>query len=286
VLRRSFEDVHPFTDLTAKGSGADFSVTWDGVKNNRALAAKGVAAVPFVFNREFREDLRFSPYVASITFAPSLRFEYLANSNRKLQAKNTEILTPGISGELELANFGAPGLAHYITGRSSVVVSKGEARNWQGRLEWLPIYNPPQGGTLCVNSPCPFFDLPLVWRLGPKAVVEYAGVIRADDSASEPLFRDGRRVLRAGGVLSFALLPNGFRLDELPVFLRALEYRLDYYVYQSLYSRRTYRLLDTVLTYNLDKDGNVAVALSFSRGNVEDTAERIDIAKLGLAVRF
>jgi len=86
-LRKDFQDFHVFSSPKAQGAGADFGGTWDRLSNNRTLSAKGVAFVPFIVDSGWDESQRDRPYIGSIAFAPSLRFEYVSNSNPQLKKR-------------------------------------------------------------------------------------------------------------------------------------------------------------------------------------------------------
>lgn len=285
-LRRDFQDFHTWSNPKAKasgaaGNGADFAVSWDQEASNRAISAKGVAFMPFILNHTFDETQLSTPYVAAVAIAPSVRFEYLSNSNPQLKKKNVEIVTPGITTEVEVGRF--LNLSHFLRARGSIVTSMGHTDSWQLRGEWQPIE---PSGRICVGTPCTLFGSPILFRFDPIFVTEYAGAMPGSDLASQPLFMDRDRALRLGPSLALKMFPNALRSDELPIWLQHAEFKAGYSWYSDVFNGRRYSLLDLALTLRANKDDTLGLSFSYSRGNAEDTAQQVDVGKVGIAVKF
>jgi hypothetical protein len=280
-LRQDFADFHTFSSPKAQGVGADFDFTWDQEKPNRSLSAKGVAFVPLIFDHAWDESQRTQLYVGSIALAPSLRFEYLTNSNLQLKKNNVEILTPGVTAEAEIGNV--LGWSHFVRTRASLVTNMGHLDNWQIHNEWQPIE---PAGHVCIGTPCPLLGTPALFRFDPVLVAEYSEMFHGSDLASQPLFMDHDRAFLLGPTLALKVYPNGLKKDELPVWLQNAEFTTAYNWYQDALSHHQYSRLDTAFTFKADKDDHVGVKLSYSRGNTQDTAQRVNVAKAGVAVKF
>jgi hypothetical protein len=284
-LRRDFQDFHTYSNPTKaggpQGNGAEFAITADRDAGNRSVSAKGVAFVPLIFDHTWDESQRNSAYVASVAFAPSLRFEYLSNSSSQLKKKNVEILTPGVTSEIEVGNLF--NWSHFLRARASVVTNMGHTDSWQARGEWQPIE---PGGHFCIGTPCPLFASPVLFHFDPVLVAEYAGALQGSDLASQPLFVEHDRALRVGPSLALKLYPNALRSDELPLWLANAEFKAGYNWYRDVLSNRHYSLLDLALTLRADQSDRFGISISYTRGNVEDTADHVDVGKIGVAVKF
>lgn len=280
-LRRDFQDLFLFSDPKPTGSGAEFAVTSDLLAENRSISAKGVAFWPLVFDRTWEEKQRDRPYLARVSLTPSLRFEYLSNSDKKLKKRNIEIVTPGLTAEAEVGNL--LGFSHYARARASLVTSTGHSESWQLRGEWQPIE---PSGRFCVGSPCPLFGSPLLFRFDPKVVAEHAVAIGRVDPISEPLFSKKDYASRVGVSLPLKVYPNLLLRKELPIYLQYVDLSISYTAYQDLAIKSKYSLFDAVLTLKNSPDDRIGISLSYTRGNVEDTGQPINAAKIGVAAKF
>ena len=68
-------------------------------------------------------------------------------------------------------------------------------------------------------------------------------------------------------------------------FLRNLYGTISYHWWDELYSGRTNGWLDAAVHYNLDPNGNVAVAFSYQHGRTEDTGTDTDVYKVTLTAK-
>ncbi len=282
LLRRSLDDIDSFASPKelSDAAGAEFSWTRNGVSGNHTWAARGVVALPYVW--ENPDPARNRGYLSTLTLAPYVVFDRVTNTVEA--TKNVDNLVFGFSGEAAYSNLWQA--THIFRLRSEAVSSfdGGKAKNWAVVGEYLPIGNPEMGRA---NSLFAYLGTPLpitkdvYFTVTPKLVSEFRSVLEGD---LDPIFGERRQAFRSGGKLTGAIAVDNLFSPVFPFY--SAVYQATYgWLWDSL-SQRDYRLFDTSLTLNMTAAGNVGLTLSYRRGELEETGAAVDETKAGLAVKF
>jgi hypothetical protein len=282
LLRRSLDDIDSFASpkAVADAAGAEFSWTRDGITGNRSWAARGVAALPFVW--ENPEPAVRRGYLSNVMLAPYVVFDRVTNTEDT--KKNVNNLVFGFVGEAAYANLW--NATHYFRLRSETVttfdVSRG--KNWAVVGEYQPIGNPEQGRS---NSIFAYLGTPLpitrdvYYSITPKLKAEYRSVI---DGGDDPIFATRNEAFRTGPTVTGAIVVDNLFNNTLPFY--SVVYQATYSWLWDWLSQRDYRLFDTALTFNLTAEGNVGLTLSYRRGELEETGAPVEVTQVGLALKF
>lgn len=278
-LRRSLKDLGSFQTPSAldKATGAELSWTRDGVELNRSWSTQGFLGVGFSGWGEGGDAIQ--------RYMVGAYVEWNRLSNSKLQKKDIDDVVYGLRSEV-----GAPfaGATHYFDVSGEIVSNfEGATRNWKLGLEYTPVGLPvpPEWGQNTIFS---YLGAPLrlgewhVLTVSPKLIGEYRGSL---DGSKDPLFFHRNEVARAGPAVKVSLVPYLFATNA-PSAVTRTSFQLYYGYFYDFLSRAQYRFLDTSATYNLDDAGNFAVTFSYSRGELDTTGQKVDLAKLSLSAKF
>lgn len=275
-LRDGFEDVSIFTcPKDAKDAkGAQFDWSRDKVSDNDVWSAKGVAAAGYsVFLPKPENSL---PYIVGYAFAPSISFNRVVNSLSAQKSKNIDVLSFAATSEIALGRL--LGGTQYFRFRPALNTTfDGEARSWSATAEWQPIWI-----TEGISIGSPNGIGPFTWELDPIARLIYSQKL---GDVSSPIFQDDDNSLRLGGVLALTVKPK--QNDQIfPKWLQSASFFTTYEWLEDVDSGRDFSLLSTGLNFPLDEAGHVALKLSYSHGDVEETGQFMDQAKVGLAAKW
>jgi hypothetical protein len=102
---------------------------------------------------------------------------------------------------------------------------------------------------------------------------------------TQPVFAAHNQALRVGPRVGFEIQPVS-GLGLWPSWFENFNLVATYSFLQDTLSRRNYSLLDSTLTYNIDKDGNYAVSGSYRKGRIDETGASVDQIMVGLAVKL
>jgi hypothetical protein len=286
LLRRSLDDIGSFSkpnDLS-DAAGAAFGWARNGSDHNHIWNAQGVIAVPYV-----REVGKYQgkdvPYLRTLSIAPYIVFDRVNNKDIAA-ADNVDVLTFGGAGEASIANWG--NATHFFTVKGDLVSSfdGGKTKNWAVIGEYHAVGNPSDEGG---NTFFSYLGTPLktgfqsaYWTFTPKLRTEYRGALNGSD---DPIFSDRNSAFRSGALLNFGLTVDNL-FGQLPADFGGINYQASWGWMRDWVSLREYELFDTVLTVNLNKARNIAVSLSYTRGELTETGKKVDVTKAGLAVKF
>ncbi|CDX51572.1 exported hypothetical protein [Mesorhizobium plurifarium] len=277
LLRDSFEDVSIFTCPKAAkdAKGAQFDWSRDKVSDNDVWSAKGVAALGYSVALDPPSD-PFAPYVVGYAFAPSLSFNRVVNTLASQKSKNVDVLSFAATSELALGNvFGG---TQYVRFRPALNTTfNGDPRSWSATAEWQPYWITDGISVSVPNGLGPF-----TWELDPIARLIYSEKL---GDVSSPIFQDDDSSLRVGGVLALTVKPKQNDL-LVPKWLQPASFFTTYEWLEDVDSGRDYSLLSLGLNFNLDEDGHTALKLNYSRGDIEETGQFVNQAKIGLAAKW
>ncbi|ESZ26587.1 hypothetical protein X733_29410 [Mesorhizobium sp. L2C067A000] len=277
LLRDSFEDVSIFTcpKVAKDAKGAQFDWSRDKVSDNDVWSAKGVVALGYSVALDPPSD-PFAPYVVGYAFAPSLSFNRVVNTLVSQKSKNIDVLSMAATGELALGN--TLGGTQYLRLRPALNTTfDGDPRSWSATAEWQPYWI-----TDGVSISVPNGLGPFTWELDPIARLIYSEKL---GDVTSPIFQDDDHSLRLGGVLALTIKPK--QNDELvPKWLQPASFFTTYEWLEDLQSGRDYSLLSAGLNFALDEEGHTALKLSYSHGDIEETGQFQDQAKIGLAAKW
>jgi hypothetical protein len=285
ILRDSFADIAVFTkpkDVKAAG-GASFGWTRDGIADNHAWSAKGIAGYTVVW-QNFDPPSKTSPYLAGFAFAPTVAFNRLSNSNPSLAKKNISVLAFGGSAEVALGKLLDDTTLHFFRTRGALVGDfDGNEKSWSATFEYQPVTNFVDPTIPNLGSPNGLFGLPATYQIDAILRAQYA---RRLGIVTDPLFVGRDDIFRTGPVVALSVLPQQGDDSPVPEVLRRFSVTGAYGVLYDTEFRKSYTNFTAALGFALDKDGNWAIKLSHETGKVEETGERIDVTKLGLAAKF
>lgn len=289
ILRDSFEDISIFASPQdyKQASGATFSYARDNVAFNTAWSAKGVAAYPVSWSAPPIEGRRpaLQPYVVGFAVTPSFSFQRVSNSNANVAARSdVNILGYGAGGEMAIGNLFDATTTHYFRLRGAAVSNfDSEMRSYNAVAEYQPLTNWKSIPNLSTPNPLGFlpatYELDLIFRMH---YAERAGNVAIKDL----LFVDGNSILRAGAVVGLSVLALQGNDSPVPAWLQKANFNASYSWLEDLRTGRTYEHLMTSLGYTFDDAGHVAMKLSYERGKIEETAQKVEIAKVGLTVKY
>jgi len=282
VLRRTMDDVGAFDAPKdpSDAAGADFSWTRDGVSGNKALAAKGIAAVPFSWKGK---TLVGQPYLKSVTVAPYIEFDRLRNSVDT--DKNTDNLTFGGLGQAGYANFMRA--THYFSATGEVVSSftDGKPKNWAISAFYQPFGNPERNGSntffAYLGTPLPITK-DIYYSISPKLVSEYRSAL---NDSTDAIFGSRKDALRSGPTVTFGLGADNI-LEKVPTVIQSVYFQATWGWLWDWLSQRDYQLLDTSLTFNIDPESHLGLTLSYTYGEDAKTGNKTNTTKVGLSAKF
>ena len=74
--------------------------------------------------------------------------------------------------------------------------------------------------------------------------------------------------------------------DYVPWWIQRMHYEITYGWLYDWLSGRDYELLDTSLSFALDKAGHLGLTLSYRNGELVATGQKVDLANIALAVSY
>lgn len=274
ILRQSFEDVSIFSKPfdASNAQGATFSWSHDRVRNNRIWSARGIAAVPIVYRREFLDDEQFrtGPHFVASTFAPFLKFERVSSRTSDIQN-----LTFGVLSETAIANvFNS---THYYRLRGGALTDfDGDIKSWSFTGEWEPVSN-----VYMIGAPVPIGTLPMTATFSAKVRAIYSGAV---GNSALPIYATRQEALRIGPMFTLSIQP--MQIATVPDWLRRMRLMASYGHLRDIYSDRSYEIFNSSLTWNLDAQGHLGLQLAYTKGKSEDSGGDVDIVTLGLSSKF
>lgn len=266
LLRRDWKDIGPLgcPQKVDKATGAEIAFADDQANHNRIWSINGTAAVTYSSIMD-QDEVWWKPSITS--FASYVTVNRVANSAVDSASDNVDKLVYG--GALSLAfnnetggnnfTFRGGGVENHIKGTTSANFT----------AEYSPAYAP-----LLVHTVVPrVLGLPMNFRYDPELILQY----NEATGPKQVLDFNGRsQALRIGPQVSFYLfgLPDGF--------FAKMNASFTYHWAYETYAQKNLSWLQTALTYNIDDAGHLGVALTYSRGNDEDTGTFTNIYRIGL----
>lgn len=280
LLRRSKDAIGSIISPTcfADAQGAQFAWADDAISDSEVWSAQGIVAARFTHRGEAQ---RYSPFIQNLAFAPYAYFDRVASGGSVVDGIDN--LAYGAVFELSVANV--LGATHYFDVDAEVVSSfDGNAKNWSIGAEWQPIGYLRTGKTVLR-----YFGQPMgvgrnfLWTVTPKVCGEY--VSELSDAALQPIFADRNEALRIGPAVTLNLYGiNEF--PDVPWWAKKFSLEVTYgWLYDTL-SKLDYELLDSSATFDLDEKGHLGLTLSYRKGQLLETGQDVDLAKLGLSVSY
>ncbi len=275
LLRDSFEDISIFSRPKSfqKASGATFSWSRDGTIDNSVWSAKGVMSYAFThFNDPPDPGI---PYAIGYALAPSISFNRTANSSPARKSKDVDFLGFSATGEIGYAD--GNGSANYFRLRPNYITDfDGNGKSWSIVGEWQPYLDTPPFRLSDSN------DLgPIIWQLDPILRVQYAHEL---NNSGDPIFDNNDAPFRLGPVLSLTIQPTGFY--DLPEKLQNAALYATYQWLDDVETGDSSYLFTAGLNVNLDDDGHTALKFSYSKGQLEETGDDVDLIQVGLAAKW
>jgi hypothetical protein len=289
ILRDSFEDISIFSSPQdiKQASGASFSYARDNVAFNTAWSAKGVAAYPISWSAPPIEGRRpeYQPYLVGFAVTPSFSFQRVSNSNANVAARSdVNILSYGAGGEVAIGHLFDNTTTHYFRLRGAAVSNfDSQLRSTNAVAEYQPLTNWKSIPNLSTPNPLGFlpatYEVDLIFR---THYAERSGNV----AISDPLFVDGNSVLRTGAVVGLSVLPLQGDDSPVPAWLQKANFNASYSWLDDVRTGRKYEHLMASLGYTFDEAGHIAMKASYERGRIEETAQKVEITKVGLTVRY
>jgi hypothetical protein len=265
LLRKDWKDIDFATcpQSIDKASGAEISFSGDRVKKNTTWVVDGTSALLYNFAG--------GGYVMST--GGYVTVNRTSNSSIKESDNNADKVAYGGVFEFGTSASNNPYFANYFRVRGGGVEDNIKQTN-SGNVtfEWLPVYE--DHSFIHLHSPFnPIPDLPLILRLDPSLLVQYASTMGGIKSLA---FNNMDQALRVGPQLILRLYPG--TSEFLSHFVGSVSYHWAY----ETYSSRSVSLFQSTLTYNIDKAGYIGLTGSYQRGNDEDTGVKSDLYKISL----
>jgi hypothetical protein len=295
IVRDSFPDISVFsvdTDVdtgetfigkkASLASGATFSWSRNFVAPNTMFAAKGVAALPVIWQSQI--PIGGGVTFEGITLSPTVSFDKLQNSNAKLQTDDKDVLTYGGLAEIAL---GLPSinLTNFLRVRASQISSfSGPGKASQVTGEYQPVIYVENTLIPHLGIPKKLPVVPVLYELDAGA--RYQSVRRLSITDIDPIFARGPLVDRYGGFVALSIQSEQGPEAPVPEILQRILYNVTYVWLHDTRHSTTYPLLTQSLSFALDPDGHLALKLSYERGKVEETAKRDGVVKVGLAAKY
>ncbi|BAQ17455.1 hypothetical protein GL4_2006 [Methyloceanibacter caenitepidi] len=217
----------------------------------------------------------------NLAFAPYAYFDRVASGGSVVDGIDN--LTYGAVFELSVANV--LGATHYFDIDAEVVSSfDGSAKNWSVGAEWQPIGYLRTGKTVLRYFGQPMgFGRNFLWTVTPKIYGEY--VSELSEAALQPIFADRNEALRVGPAVTVNLYGIKEFVD-VPWWAQRFSLEVTYgWLYDTL-SELDYELLDSSVTMALDDKGHLGLTLSYRKGQLLETGQDVDLAKLGLSLSY
>jgi hypothetical protein len=116
----------------------------------------------------------------------------------------------------------------------------------------------------------------------PELMIQY----QTQSAGQTPLAFSGQdKALRVGPAPTLLWTIYAPQLPPLIQTLLGFSGKVTYHWWTEAYSGRSSSWLETAMIYNLDPDGNVAFALSYKRGQSEDTGLKNNLFKISLTAK-
>jgi hypothetical protein len=247
---------------TSAAKGASLSFTQDYVANNRIWAAQGMAAAVFSDCSNLKnlyEGRNAGVAETSIALYAQVNSSY--NSNAKLASKNNlDTNTAGLSGELVYQAL--DGNLHVF--RLTPNVTQDGIKNTTAVAvmgQYVPAFISLPG----VWHPEWIFDNSIAYQFNPTLDVQYASTT---DRKKPLLFSGQLQSLRIGPELALTVTPFP---GEGNSFLNRIGITELFHPWYEAYSGHGSYWWANTIKYNLDDNGNFALALSYNRGLDENS---------------
>jgi hypothetical protein len=289
VLRDSFDNISIFSGLSkdvSLASGATFSYARDNVISNTVWSAKGVAAYPISWSMPpitGRQPANV-PYLIGFAVTPAVSFQRVSNSTPSIAKKmDVNILTFGAGGEVAVGNLIDDTVTHYFRTRGAAVTNfDGQLRSWQTVSEYEPITN--WSDVPNIGSPNPLGTLPATYQLDAILRTTYAQ--KANDGVTDPLFNSGPDVFRLGPVLGLTIMPLQGDDSPVPKWLQKASLAATYSWLDDFRHGQTYNHFTAALAYALDNAGHIGMKISYEKGKIEETAQNVNMTRVGLTAKY
>jgi hypothetical protein len=269
LVRKDFADVGIFAkpDSNKDADGAEIAWSRNNITQDNIWQVDGLFALAYSYRTN-----DYSSSFIGVSIASYLKVNKELHSAASASDSNNDALTAGGSAEF---GFNSPFFrgADYLRARWSETQDNiAGTRTSQIAGEWIPTY-------LRINREIP--GLFLTYNFRPEARVEY-------DTRSEgamPIGFSGlNQSLRVGPQvkLLFRFTDFGGTLPAWAKNLASLSGSVTYHWWSEVYSGNQASWLDSTIKYNLDQDGNIALALTYRNGRNEETAKKTDLVKISL----
>lgn len=277
LLRDSAEDVGPFScpkDFKT-ASGAQFGYMWDGVSQNTSLNLKGIAAAVYTWQNDVPPARAGDPYVAWLSFAPSISFNRLTDTAAKQKSKDVDVLSLAATSEIGFANV--LHATQYFRSRPAYNTDfEGRPHSWSETVEWQPVSN-----ELGISAPRPLGTL-LTWEVDPVARYQYTEGVRG---STDPIFANGGSVSRMGPVVGLTIAP--VQNDAVvPHWLQSASFNASYEFLRDVTHGTDFRLFNAALNFPVDQSGHVGIKLAYENGQLETTGQQVRQATAGLSAKW
>lgn len=278
LLRNSYEDIGVFDEPKSIKEAGGAEVNWarDGIKENDAFGVNGIAT--YMFSGPSAGNENGTSNFLRYTVAPSILINRFQNTNRNLKSGNIDILSFGVSGEVGFRDM--PIGDQYFRIRSNYNTNfRGAPESWSVTGEWRPIYTK-KNSWFAVGAPK--VTGPLAWRFDPSLRMQYTESLEDSDL---PLFADGDGLLRIGPSAALIIQPVGPHAG-IPKWLGDLSASIGYTWLYDVYGSGDYDFFTSSINVPFDKSDHIALRLSYQKGQLEETGQRSDLAKVGLSVKW
>jgi hypothetical protein len=281
ILRQDFTDISlfecPTADNLKKAVGSRLSLTFDELAHTTSISVDGLAAGALRYygdGRQF-EGVVLGPYVQGTGM---YQFE-----SPSAPSKTIDTVTAGGYAEF---GFNDP-LVHW---QNYFRIRGGEVYGNSGMIgsdtvigEWMPVYDT---DTVHIGTSSYIKGTKIDYQFSPELLVEYDQLVYGPKKYL--LFSTSNDALRIGPEGVLKLWVDSRRIGD--QFLETIADRtiisITYHASWDTYSGRSYSWLQSVLTYNLDPGGHVALSAGYGYGNSETTANMTSQFKVGLAGKF
>lgn len=277
LVRRSKPDIGNLADPICVGEavGAEFSWASNRLSDKDVWQAHGLVALPVNFASTLEQQV---PYLETITLSPYLSFDRVSNDDNI----KTRIDDLGYGGLLEIAVPNVLGATQNFDIDAGLLSNfSGNLKNWAFNVTWEP-QGTEEGSLFGAFGPQMYRGRYFTAGLMPTLQTGIENEL--GDLAGQPIFAENDWVLRTGPTVTFAI--DGAKNRFVPTFVQNLHYEITYGWLYDWLSGRDYGLLDTALSFTLDRDGHLGLTLSYRNGQLESTGQDVDLANVGLSLSY
>jgi hypothetical protein len=267
LLRRDWKDIG-FLDCPMsvdKATGAEIAFAGDRANHNQIWAINGTAALSYSSVHD--SVAWWDPGAKSLATYVTVNRAF--NSASEFADSNVDKLAYGVAAEI---GYLVPDGGHFFRLRGGGVENNiKQTSSAAVTLEYLPT-----SLQLYFQRPIPHpLGLPVILRFDPEILLQYNQTTGKGQLLD---FNNMTRALRIGPQVTAHLFPDPLEKG----FLGRMSASFSYHWAHETYSRTELSWLDATLKYNIDDAGHLALALTYQRGNDEDTGTFANIYRIGL----